>query len=76
MRHVESIAADPNSVLAALKTFTDAEVAMIAYAVGVTIEPGLQGPELNRAVVDATLRQGRISVLAGELMRRKPELLR
>jgi len=76
MTHAESIAADSSRILTAMALFTDAEIAMIAYSVGLSVQPGLQGSGLQEAVVAAATAQGAITILAGELMRRKPELLR
>jgi hypothetical protein len=76
MRHAERISRDPNRIFTALVSFTDAEIAMINYAIGLAVEPGVEGSELREAVVKSAQVQAKIDVLVGELMRRKPDLLR
>jgi len=76
MRHAQSIAHDPDRILAALRGFSDAEIAMIAYAVDLPLASGFKGSQLREILVSAAKEHNRINVLAGELMRRKPALLR
>jgi hypothetical protein len=76
MQHAKDIATSPSRVLAALQEFTDDEIAMICYAVGIAINPGTQSVELRKAVVAIASSEGKTDVLVGELMRRKPDLLR
>jgi hypothetical protein len=75
MRHARSIADDPPRTLAALEKFADAEVAALAYAIGLGVETKLEGRDLRKGVIAAAIEQRQIDVLAGEIMRRKPGLL-
>lgn len=76
MRHAQIIANDPERIFAALENFSDAEIAMIAYAIDLPLESGLGNSQLRETLVSAAKEQNMINVLAGELMRRKPTLLR
>lgn len=75
MRHATMIAEDRDRILAALKGFSDEELAAVAYAAGLKLAPRLEGNQLRESAIGAAAEKGQMGAFVGELMRRRPELL-
>lgn len=75
MRHAEAISRDPTCIIEAMGSFSDLEIAALSHSTGIPVDPDLRGAHLRQAVLEAASAQKRQSVLAGELMRRKPDLV-
>ena len=75
MRHAKTLGQSPERLATALKGLSDAEIGAIAYAANVELSQAGEGPAARAAVLDEARTQGKVAVLAGEILRRRPELL-
>jgi hypothetical protein len=76
MSHAESIAKDTNRIRAALNSISDSDIALLSYSIGLTCRPAEHGKSIREELISAAIKESKLAILAGELMRRNPELLR
>lgn len=75
MRHAADLSQSPERVATALRALPDAEINAIAYAASLDLSMPGEGSVTPKAVLDDARRQGKVPVLVGEILRRRPEVL-
>lgn len=73
--HTSRIAADRDAIRQSLDTFDDTQITLLAYEIGLTCDPELAGAQLRDRLLRDADSEHKVEVLAGEVMRRNPNLL-
>lgn len=75
MSHAQTVAQDEDRIRKALDSFNDSEIALLSYAIGLNWQPHTHGGSLRDGIIQATVKEDKLTILAGEIMRRNPRLL-
>jgi hypothetical protein len=75
VRHTNNIASDRDLIRESLDTFDDMQITLMAYEIGLKCDPNLVGTQLRDRLMRDVEKNGKVEILAGEIMRRNPGLI-